>query len=260
METINFEIKKEKETQDLGRFVIEPLPAGYGMTLGTALRRTLLSSLSGGAISEVRIQGVAHPFTTLKGVKEDVVELIMNLKKVRFSLHGDGPYEATLEAKGKKVVTAGDIKISSEAQVANPDFKIATLTDKDAKIALTLLVEKGTGYRSTEERGGGKVGVIPMDSIFSPVVKVGYWVEGTRVGRNTNFERLILEVTTDATIKPSEAISSAAEILREYFSRLVVSKAPGKVAVKQETKKEKKVVEKAPKKKESKKRASSRKK
>ena len=259
MEPINFEIKKEKETQDLGRFVVEPLPAGYGMTLGTALRRTLLSSLPGGAIAEVRIQGVAHPFTTLKGVKEDVVEIIMNLKKVRFSPRGEGPYEATLEAKGKKTVTAKDIQISSEAQVANPELKIATLTDKDAKIALTLLVEKGTGYRSAEERGGGKVGVIPMDSIFSPVVKVGYWVEGTRVGRKTNFERLILEVATDGTLKPSEAISSAAEILKDCFGRLVVSRAPAKPVAEPEVKKEKKAAKKAPKK-EPKKRSSSRKK
>ncbi len=230
MELIDFEIKKEKETPELGQFVIEPLPAGYGTTLGTALRRTLLSSLPGGAVAEVRIQGVAHPFTTLKGVKEDVVEILLNLKKVRFSLQGEGPYEATLEAKGRKTVTAGDIQISSEAKVANPDLKLATLTDKDAKISLILLVEKGVGYRSAEERGGGKVGVIPMDSVFSPVVKVSYRVEGTRVGRKTNFERLILEIVTDKTISPSAALSQAAEILVGYLGRLVLPKVAEKTA------------------------------
>lgn len=259
MEAVDFAIRKEKETQEQGRFVIEPLPAGYGTTLGTALRRVLLSSLPGGAVVEVRIQGVSHPFTTLKGVKEDVVELLLNLKKVRFSLRGAGPYEATLEAKGKKAVTAADIKSSSEVQVANPDLRIATLTDKEAKISLALTIEEGTGYRSAEERGGGKVGVIPMDSIFSPVTRVGYWVEGTRVGRKTNYERLTLEVETDATIKPSEAVSAAAEILRDDFGRLILPKALGKVTTKKETKPEKKTVKKTSKK-EPKKRSSSRKK
>jgi len=256
MESINFELKKEKETQENGRFVIEPLPAGYGVTLGTALRRVLLSSLPGGAIAEVRIQGVTHPFTAIKGVKEDVVEILLNLKKVRFILHGDGPYEASLEIKGKKAATAGDIKISSEAKVANPDFKIATLTDKDAKISLNLLVEKGTGYKPAEEREGGRIGVLPMDSIFSPVTKVGYWVEGTRIGRKTNLERLILEVTTDGTLRPSEAVSHAAEIISEYFGHLVVSKSTGESVEGVGSHKEKKVTKKVSKK-EPKKRSSS---
>lgn len=215
----NFEIKKEKETADAGRFVIEPLPSGYGTTIGTALRRILLSSLPGGAVAEVRFSGVPHPFTTIKGVKEDVVELLLNLKKVRFIVHGDGPYEGTIAVKGKKTVTAGDIKISSEATVANPDLKIASLTDKNAELSATLLVEKGVGYKPAEERVGGKVGVIPLDSVFSPVVKVGFWIEETRVGRKANIDRLIMEVVTDGTIKPSAALSESAEILRTYFER-----------------------------------------
>lgn len=230
MENLDFEIKTEKETAETGRFVIEPLPAGYGVTLGNSLRRVLLSSLPGGAIAEVRIQGVSHPFSTIKGLKEDVVELILNLKKVRFTLQGDGPYEATLEVKGKKTVNAKEIKASSEVVVANPDLKIATLTDKDAKLSITMMVEKGMGYKPAEEREGGRVGVIPMDSIFSPVTNVAFWTEGTRVGRKTNFERLILEITTDRTIKPSAALAETAAILRGYFEKISLSAAPRRAA------------------------------
>src|SRR3989344_1239455 len=147
MEPLDFEIKTEKETAGLGRFVIEPLAEGHGVTLGTALRRVLLSSLPGAAVAEVRIQGVTHPFTTVKGVREDVVELLLNLKKVRFSLRGDGPVEGIVEAKGKKTITASDIKASSELVIVNPDLKIATLTDKDSKLSLSLLIEKGIGYK-----------------------------------------------------------------------------------------------------------------
>uniref|UniRef100_A0A832E0S3 DNA-directed RNA polymerase subunit alpha n=1 Tax=candidate division WWE3 bacterium TaxID=2053526 RepID=A0A832E0S3_UNCKA len=226
MENLDFGLKIEKETAEFGRFVIEPLPAGQGVTLGNALRRILLSALPGGAVAEVRIQGVSHPFSTVKGVKEDVVELLLNLKKVRFSLKGEGPYEASLEAKGKKTVTAKDIKSSSEVVVSNPNLKIASLTDKDAKLSIALVVEKGVGYKPAEEREGGRVGVIPMDSVFSPVVRVGLRTEGTRVGRKTNFDRLILEIVTDQTIKPSAALAAAAEILRDSFEKLSLAAAP----------------------------------
>ena len=225
------EIKKEKETKEKGRFVIEPLPSGYGVTLGTALRRILFSSLPGGAIEELRFKGVPHPFTTIKGVKEDVVELLLNLKKVRFKLRGEGPYEGKIEVKGKKVITAGNIKISSEVSVANPGLRIATLTDKGAELSVTLIVGRGVGYKPAREREGGKVGTIPMDSLFSPVVRVGFWVKETRRGRRTNLDQLILEVDTDGTISPSEAVIAAAEILRGYFERLTTwEKRPEKEA------------------------------
>ena len=241
MELSDFEIKTEKETAGLGRFVLEPLRGGYGTTLGTALRRVLLSSLPGAAVAEVRIQGVTHPFTTIKGVKEDVVELLLNLKKIRFTLKGEGPFEGTLEEKGKKVITAGDLKVTSEVEIANPDFKIATLTDKDSRLSLSLTIEKGMGYKPSEERERGKIGAIPLDSIFSPVLKVAFWTEGARVGRQTNFERLTLEITTDETIKPSRALGAAAEILRSQVERIaaqfpsvkpVASSAAKKTAVK----------------------------
>lgn len=217
-------IKKEKESKGEGRFVIEPLPTGYGHTLGNSLRRVLLSSLPGAAIAEVSFEGLSHPFTTIKGVKEDVIELILNLKKVRFIMHVDGPLEAQIEAKGKRDVTSGDIKITAGVQVANPELKIATLTDKSAKLSARLLVEKGTGYKPSEERKGSRVGVIPMDSIFSPVTKVAYRVEETRRGRETNLDRLIIEITTDATIKPGEALEKAAALLLRYFEPLAGKK------------------------------------
>lgn len=230
MEPLDFEIKTEKETAGLGRFVIEPLMEGYGITMGTALRRVLLSSLPGAAVAEIRIQGVTHPFTTIKGIKEDVVELLLNLKKIRFTLKGDGPFEGTIEEKGKKTITAGDLKVSSEVNVANPDLKIATLTDRDSKLSLSLVIEKGIGYKPSEERERGKVGAIPLDSIFSPVLKVAFWTEGARVGRKTNFERLVLEITTDETIKPSRALGQAAEILRTHLDRVAASFPPAKVS------------------------------
>lgn len=223
-------VKKEKEVKDKGRFVIEPLPAGYGYTLGNSLRRVLLSSLPGAAIAEVSFEGISHPFTTIKGVKEDVIELILNLKKVRFMIYTDEPLEARIEAKGKKEITAGDIKIASGADVANPGLKIATLTDKTAKLSVRLLVEKGVGYKPSEERGGSKVGVIPIDSIFSPVLKVAYWVEETRRGRETNLDRLIIEIITDGTIKPSKALENATNILMSYLEP-VVGRKPEAVKV-----------------------------
>lgn len=228
MDLKDLQIKKEKETKDSGVFVIEPLPSGYGITLGTALRRVLLSSLPGGAISEVRIQGVSHPFTTVKGVREDVVEIILNLKRVRFQIRGDGPFEGTLEAKGKKELTAKDIKVSSEVVVANPSAKIATLTDKSSKLSINLVVERGVGYRSAEERESDKVGVIPMDSVFSPVTNVSFSVEGARVGRRTDLDRLVVNVATDETIKPSQALEEAAKILQGYFARISGMETAGK--------------------------------
>ncbi|NIT04573.1 DNA-directed RNA polymerase subunit alpha [Candidatus Saccharibacteria bacterium] len=238
METNDITIKKEKVSGESGRFIIEPLPSGFGVTLGTALRRVLLSSLPGGAITEIKIQGVSHPFTTIKGVKEDVVELMLNLKRVRFKVTADGPFEGTIEVgggkRGTKDVKARDIKISSEAAVANPNLKVATLTDSKAKLSVSLVVERGVGYRPAEERESGKVGVIPMDSIFTPVVNVSFSVEATRVGRRTDLDRLILDVTTDATTDPTEAVEAAAGILRDYFGKISGMKVEGRRVKKEE--------------------------
>jgi len=223
-------VEKTKEAGAYGRFVIEPLPAGYGLTLGNALRRVLYASLPGAAIAEVSFAGVSHPFTTIKGVKEDVVELILNLKKVRFVAHIDGPAEARIEAKGKGVVTAGDIQVGAGLEVANPELRVATLTDKSAKLSAKLLIEKGVGYKMADEREGSQVGVIPVDSVFTPVVKVAYRVEETRRGGETNLDRLIMEITTDGTIKPSKALQEAAEILIDCFTLFTAKKGAQKTS------------------------------
>ena len=241
---LNTTIKKEKETATNGRFTIEPLPAGYGMTVGTALRRVLLSSLPGGAITEIKVQGAPHPFATIKGVQEDVVEIVLNLKKVRFQLKGDGPFEGTIEAKGKGTVKASDIKISSESKVVNGDLKLATLTDKNAKLTITVTVERGMGYRPAEEHGVERVGIIPMDATFSPVTKVAFTTEGTRVGRKTNLDKLILDIETDGTIKPSDALKDAAQILTSYFG--LIAGVDKKKAVKEEAVEEKENAKSAP--------------
>jgi len=224
MENLDLTITKEKQTPTEGRFVLGPLPSGYGVTLGTSLRRVLLASLPGGAITEVRIAGVSHPFTALKGVKEDVVEILLNLKKIRFTLKGEGPYEATVEVKGKKGVTAENIEVSSEVKVMTPKAKIATLTDSSAKLSLNLLIEKGTGYRPAEEGETGRVGVIPLDAVFSPVLNVSFVVEEARVGRRTNLDRLVLDVTTDGTMAPAEALEAAAQTLTAYFGKIAGEK------------------------------------
>jgi len=221
-------ITKGKETATAGRFVMEPLPAGYGHTVGSALRRVLYSSLSGAAIAEVSFAGVPHPFAVIKGVKEDVIELVLNLKKVRFVMHIDGPAEARIEVKGKKTVTAGDIQVGAGLEVANPEMKVATLTDKGAKLSARLLIERGMGYKSADERKVSRVGAIPIDSIFSPVMRVSYKVEETRRGGETNLDRLIIEVVTDGTIKPSAALQESAAILVDCFSLFAGKKQESK--------------------------------
>jgi len=174
----------------------------------------------GGAIAEIRIQGVSHPFTTIKGVKEDIVGIMLNLQGVRFHLFGDGPFEGAVEAKGKKELKAGDIKIPSEAVIVNPDLRIATLTDKSSKLSISLIVERGVGYKSADERESDKIGVLPMNSLFSPVINVSFSVERARVGRRTDLDKLVISIKTDETIKPSEALEEAAKILQGYFERI----------------------------------------
>ena len=214
------ELKVENEETNKGRFVVEPLYSGYGMTLGNSLRRVLLSSLGGAAVTAVKIDKVAHEFSTIKGVREDVVEIILNLKKLRFRVFSDEPQFLILAKTGKGSVTAGDIKTTSEVEVVNPEQIIATIDDDKAKIGMEIKVEKGRGYVPVEEREDERleVGMIAVDALYSPVTRVRYNVENTRVGRATDLDRLVLEVETDGTIAPSEALSRAAEILVEHFS------------------------------------------
>jgi DNA-directed RNA polymerase subunit alpha len=212
------EVSTEKETADYGKFIIEPLDQGYGHTIGNSLRRVLLTSLPGAAITQVKISSVRHQFTTLSGMAEDIVELILNLKKVRLRISSDKPVKLTLDVKGPKTVKANDIIPSAGVEIVNGDLTLAHLADSKAKITAHLIAESGSGYSLADERRTGEIGVIPTDANFSPVVQVNYKVEATRVGRLTNYDKLTIEITTDGTIKPSETLKQAAKILVDHFA------------------------------------------
>ncbi len=205
-----------------GKFVVEPLERGFGHTLGNSLRRVLLSSLPGVAVSSVHIEGVQHEFSTVPGVKEDVTEIILNLKGLAVKMYTDNPKQVVVDVKGPCVLTAGDINVDDEVEIINPDLHIATLNE-DAHLQMQLMLEKGRGYVSADKNKNASmpIGVIPMDSIFTPIRKVNYTVEDTRVGQITDYDRLTLEIWTNGTLKPEEAISGAAKILSEHLSLFV---------------------------------------
>jgi len=206
-----------------GKFEIDGCYPGYGATLGNALRRVLLSSLSGSAITSVKIRNASHEFSTIPGVLEDIVRVILNLKQVRFRVSGDEPIIATLKAKGEGPVAAEKIKVSSSAEVVNPSQLIATLTDKKAELDLELEITRGLGYVPIEqqERKEKEIGVIAVDAIYTPIRRVNYDVENMRVGKRTDFDRITLEVVTDGSITPQEAFDRAISILIEQFSVLL---------------------------------------
>ena len=200
-----------------GKYVVEPLERGYGTTLGNALRRILLSSLPGTAPTTIKIDGVQHEFSTVPGVKEDVTELILNIKGLRAKMYGEAPKTIYIEAEGEGEVTAGDIKTDSEVEILDPGMHIATLS-AGAKLFMDITLDRGRGYVSAElnkEQLQPVIGVIPIDSIYTPVLKCNYTVENTRVGQRTDFEKLIIEIWTDGTISAKEAVSYAAKILIE---------------------------------------------
>lgn len=215
-------IKKVSETDKEGVFEIEGLYAGYGLTLGNALRRVLLSSLPGAAITQVKIKGASHEFSTVEGVKEDMVEVALNLKKVRFRIHTDEPQVLTLKIKGEKVVTASDIETNSQVDLITSDVHIATLTAKDAELDMEITVEKGLGYLPVESRKSDKlpIGVIAIDALFSPVVKVNFVVENMRVGERADYNKLRLIVETDGSITPSSALRKSSNILQDHFVKI----------------------------------------
>ena len=217
-----FKIKEEAGDLGFATFVIEPLTQGYGHTLGNALRRVLLSSLKGAAITTVKIEGVRHQFSTVLGLKEDVVELILNIKKVRlqFEISNDEEVTLTLVKQGPGMVTAGDIKTPPGVNVVNPDLYLGTLADKKSKLDIEFIAKTGYGYETSAEKQVTTIGYIPVDSLFSPVVRVNYRVESTRVGRMTNLDKLVMEIWTDATISPRAAIEEAARILSSYFRQV----------------------------------------
>jgi DNA-directed RNA polymerase subunit alpha len=208
-------ITHEEVNEDRGVFSIEPLDRGFGYTFGNSLRRVLLSSLEGAAVTSVKIEGVAHEFTTLKGVREDVTDVILNLKNLICLLHGESPeVEVRLDKRDAGPVTAADIEAPADLEILNPDLEIANLSDK-GRLEITLTIGRGRGYVPAELNRGPEhtIGVIPVDSIFSPVRRVSYEVEAARVGQRTDYDKLTLDVTTDGSVSPRDAIAEAAEIL-----------------------------------------------
>jgi DNA-directed RNA polymerase subunit alpha len=212
------EVKTLTQEKNKATFAIEPLYPGYGMTLGNSLRRVILSSLPGAAVTAVKIDGVSHEFSTINGVREDVIEIILNLKQLRVKLHSEEEY-ITLSANGAGPVTAKNIKANSNVEIANPELHIATLDGKSAKLEMEIKVEKGRGFVPVEKREGEKLGVgmIALDALYAPIKKVRYNVESTRVGQMTDLDRLVIEIETDGAITPKEALEQASEILVDHF-------------------------------------------
>ena len=228
-----------------GKFVIEPLERGFGHTLGNSLRRVLLSSLPGAAVSSVHIEGVQHEFSTVPGVTEDVTEIILNLKGLAVKMYGEGPKSVIIDKIGPGELTAADIKVDEEIEIINPEMHIATLNE-DAHVQMTLRLERGRGYVSADKNKARDItmpiGVIAMDSIFTPIHKVNYTVEDKRVGQSNDYDRLTLEVWTNGTLKPEEAVSGAASILTEHlasFVRLTDTVLPVSMVQPEDDKKEK---------------------
>lgn len=215
----------EEHSSSSATFLIEPLHAGYGNTLGNSLRRVLLSSVRGGAIVAFKIEGVTHEFTTVEGVKEDVVDIMLNLKGVHLNVHTDEPVELRLEKKGAGEILASDIKTTADVEVVNPDHVIATIDDPKQSVVMDLVVEAGRGYQPIEESSENRLhsDMIALDAMFSPVLRVRYKVDGTRVGQETNFDKLSLTVDTDGTISPRDAFEEAAAILVNQYSALAGS-------------------------------------
>ena len=238
--------KLVEEKDNKASFIIEALYPGYGVTVGNALRRVLFSSLPGAAITQVKIKGVQHEFTTLSGILEDVITICLNLKKLRFNLHSDDAQQAILMVQGEGSARASDFKLPSQLELVNKELHIATLTDKKADLEIEILVEKGVGYEPHEMRGKEKleIGQISLNAIYTPIRNVSYRVENMRVGERTDFDRLFITIETDGTTSPQEALIKASEILINHFSLIFQEKdVLLKEAVKKKTKKVKKGTE-----------------
>ncbi|MBI3538321.1 MAG: DNA-directed RNA polymerase subunit alpha [Chloroflexi bacterium] len=232
MEAVLPKIEVEASSKSYGKFVIGPLEAGYGVTLGNALRRVLLSSLNGVAVTSVKVDGIHHEFTPIPHAKEDMTQLILNLKLLRFKVHdSDQPSRLQLEARGRGVVTAGDIQLPSQVEIINPDQPLLTLDSDDAAIEMDLALGRGKGYSPAEERGTLPIDEIPVDAIFSPVKKSNFRVERARVGQMTNFDNLILEIWTDGSLTPREALTESAKTLVRNFGLIAGFGAEGEVEV-----------------------------
>ncbi len=221
----NIEVAEISEDKKYGRFVVEPLERGYGITLGNSLRRIMLSSLPGAAVSQVKIEGVLHEFSSIPGVKEDVTEIIMNIKSLAIKNSSDTnePKTAYIEYEGEGIVRASDIQVDQDIEILNPDLVIATLSGKDTKLYMELTITRGRGYVSSDRNKTEDlpIGVIAIDSIYTPVERVNVTVENTRVGQITDFDKLTLDVFTNGTLVPDEAVSLAAKVLSEHLSLFI---------------------------------------
>jgi len=248
MEKPRIECVEKDAEKNYGRFVIEPLERGYGTTLGNSLRRVLLSSLPGAAVTSIKIEGVLHEFSTIPGILEDTTEMILNIKQMVLRYDGNERKLIRLEQKGPKNVTAGDIEVDSEVEILNPGLHIANL-DADGRLEIEMTVERGRGYVSADQQPQKNldiVGLIPIDSIYTPVTKVNYTVDNTRVGKRTDYDKLILEVWTNGSIRPEEAISLSAQILIEYlklFTEIDDSFSEVEILVEKEEEKKDKILE-----------------
>ncbi len=211
-------VETETLTRKYGKFVLEPLERGFGITVGNALRRVLLSALEGAAVTTLRIADIHHEFSPIPGVREDTTELILNVKRLRFRLKGDGPVRCHLEVREAGVVTAADIQCPPELEIMNPDQYLCTAETDEVDLDIEFVVEKGRGYWPAEERKGLAIGEIPVDALFSPVTKAAYHVEPTRIGHSSDYDRLIVEIWTDGSLMPDDALRQAARILVDHFA------------------------------------------
>src|SRR3984893_18530338 len=218
LEQLNAQVEILQQTEDYAKFQVDPLERGFGLTLGNALRRVLLSSMPGAAVTAVRIERIYHEFATIPGVKEDTTELLLNLKQLRLKSHSDQPVTLRLEAQGPGVVTAADLIYPSEIEIANPELHIATLDSPDARLDMELTVERGVGYMPSDGRESVPLGVVPVDAVFTPIRRVNYTVESARVGARTDLDRLVIDVQTDGTITPVAALVQSANILIDQFA------------------------------------------
>ncbi|MBI4089479.1 MAG: DNA-directed RNA polymerase subunit alpha [Candidatus Levybacteria bacterium] len=221
-----FKVKEEKINENHSEFTIEPLEPGYGHTLGNALRRALLASIPGAAVTSIKITGVKHKFSTIPGVKENVVDLLLNIKGLNFRLlDGETKGKASLSVKGQKKITGADFDLPENIEIANKDHYIASINDKKAKLEMELTIEDGLGYSSAEERRATQLGLIPTDAVFTPVKRVSYEVSATRVGRQTDLDKLILNVWTNGVVSAKDALEEASKILNSYFLQIYEPKS-----------------------------------
>ncbi|HMQ50675.1 MAG TPA: DNA-directed RNA polymerase subunit alpha [Anaerolineae bacterium] len=211
-------IETEASSRSFGRFIIGPLESGYGITLGNALRRVLLSSLTGAAVTSIRVSGVHHEFSDIPYGREDMTALILNVKQLRLKMHQNESARLRVEIKGEGVVTAGDFEVPPHVEIVNPDLYLLTVDSPEAELDIELVAQVGRGYSPAEERGKLPIGEIPVDAIFSPIRRANFVVERARIGQATDYDRLRLEVTTDGTLTPHDALSEAAKILVQHFS------------------------------------------